>query len=82
MKERDLTFFRPLWRRVAVTAVCVLWALFELKGGDQMWVMITLALCAYAVWMLFIKFPKDLPAAAASPALPAAGKDDDAPSQD
>ena len=59
MKERDITFFRPLWRRVAVTAVCVVWAGLELRHGDQMWILITLGMSAYAIWMFFITFPKE-----------------------
>ncbi len=61
MKDRDVNFFRPLWRRVAVMAVCVVWAGLELYGRDQTWIVITLGLTAYAVWTLFISFPKDAP---------------------
>lgn len=76
MKERDVTFFRPLWRRVAVTAVCVVWAGIELTHGDQMWIMITLGMSAYAIWMFFISFPKE----GATPAPVAESKGDgDAP---
>jgi hypothetical protein len=67
MKDRDVNFFRPLWRRVAVTAVCVTWAGLELFGHDQTWMFITLGLTAYAVWTLFIKFPKDGPVVAGTP---------------
>ena len=58
MKERDLNFFRPLWRRVAVTAVCVVWAGLELWHGEQLWIVITLGLTAYAVWSFFIAFDR------------------------
>ena len=58
MKERDLNFFRPLWRRVAVTAVCVVWAALELWHGEQLWIVITLGLTAYAVWSFFIAFDR------------------------
>ena len=61
MKERDVSFFRPLWRRVAVLAVCLVWAGAELIGHDGTWITITLGLTAYAVWTLFITFPKDSP---------------------
>jgi hypothetical protein len=64
MKDRDVNFFRPLWRRVGVTAVCVIWAGLELWGRDQLWIVITLGLTAYAVWSFFIAFPKDVPAPA------------------
>ncbi|MGN6101377.1 MAG: DUF3329 domain-containing protein [Devosia sp.] len=61
MKERDAAFFRPLWRRVAVTAVCAGWAVLELFGRDPMWIAITVGLTAYSVWSFFISFPKDVP---------------------
>jgi hypothetical protein len=52
------TFFQPLWRRVAVTAICVVWAALELWGRDPTWIMVTLGLVAYCVWTFFIRFPK------------------------
>ena len=61
MKQRDVEWFRPLWRRVAVTAVCVVWAAAELLHGDQTWILITLGLTAYAVWTFFLTFPKPAP---------------------
>ena len=61
MKDRDVAFFRPLWRRVVVTAICIVWAIAELIGHDGLWIAITLGLTAYAVWTLFITFPKDVP---------------------
>ena len=64
MKERDVEWFRPLWRRVLVTAVCVVWAALELWHGDQMWILITVGLSAYAVWIFFLTFPKAAPVVA------------------
>lgn len=61
MKERDVNFFKPLWRRVAVTAVCAVWAALELWHGEQVWILITLGLTAYAVWNFFITFEKSPP---------------------
>jgi len=63
VKERDVNFFRPLWRRVAVTAVCAIWALLELWHGEQVWILITVGLTAYAVWNFFITFEKSPPKA-------------------
>ena len=62
MKARDVSFFRPLWRRIAVTAFCAVWAVIEIIGRDQTWILISLALTAYAGWTFFIAFPKDVPA--------------------
>ena len=74
MKERDVNFFRPLWRRLAVTAVCVVWAGLELWHGEQIWILITLGLSAYSVWNFFIAFPKDVPVSA--PAIESKGGPD------
>lgn len=54
---RDIQWFGPLWRRVALTAVMVVWCGFEWYGGDQFWFLMTLAVIAYIVWKLFINFP-------------------------
>ena len=62
MKTRDVDFFRPLWRRVAVMVVCVVWLLLEIWGKDPTWIVITAGLSAYAMWTFFLKFPKDEPA--------------------
>ena len=78
MKQRDLNFFRPLWRRVAVTAVCVVWTGLELWHGEQLWIVITLGLTAYAVWSFFIAF--DRTPAKAPPAKDDKG-DDNVPPQ-
>jgi 4-hydroxybenzoate polyprenyltransferase len=61
MKQRDVDFFRPMWRRVVVTAICVIWAALEAWHGEETWIVITLGLTAYAVWTFFIAFPKDVP---------------------
>lgn len=57
MKQADLKWFEPLWRRVLVTGICVAWAGFEwFYSGDQLWRWLTLALVGYAVWTFFINF--------------------------
>jgi hypothetical protein len=78
LKDRDIQFFRPLWRRIAVIALCAIWAGFELWHGEQLWIVITLGLTAYAVWAFLITFPKEAPAGAGSRDAPAgASKGDD-----
>jgi hypothetical protein len=64
MKDRDVEWFRPLWRRVLVTAVCVVWAALELWHGEQMWMLITSGLSVYAIWIFFVTFPKTVPVVA------------------
>jgi hypothetical protein len=64
MNEKDTAWFRPLWRRVAVTAVVVLWLGFEvLYGHDQLWMGIAGVALVYCVWNFFLRFPKDVPPA-------------------
>ena len=47
-------WFRPLWRRVAVTAVCVAWAVFETVYGETPWDWIAFGAVGFAVWSLFL----------------------------
>ena len=49
-------FYRPLWIRVTVTAVCVLWALFEFINGSPVWGMIFLGLGIYCAYQFFWVF--------------------------
>ena len=61
MKDAEHLFFRPLWRRIAVVAVCVAWSGLELWGGQGVWLAIALAATAYAVWTFLISY-KEPPA--------------------
>ena len=59
MNERDAAFFRPLWRRVLVTAILVLWFGYEtFFSHDTLWIAISGAGLAYCIWNFFLKFPK------------------------
>ena len=63
-----MDFFRPMWRRIAVTAFIAAWFAWEaLWNHDQLWMMITGAALAYAVWNLFIKFDANDKGPAAAP---------------
>ena len=65
LSERDTSFFRPLWIRVLVTAICAGWFGLEvLYSHDQLWMGLTGIATVYCVWNFFIKFPR----AAAAPA--------------
>ncbi|MEQ9041800.1 MAG: hypothetical protein RIE24_26045 [Silicimonas sp.] len=48
--------FRPLWRRVALTASCLLWALFELSNGEAFWAIIFGACGVHLFLQFFVKF--------------------------
>jgi hypothetical protein len=63
LKDKDAEFFRPLWRRVLVTAVVVAWFGYEvLFSKDGLWIAVTSVALVYCVWNLFLRFPKDPPA--------------------
>jgi hypothetical protein len=64
MNQRDADFFRPLWRRVAVTGVVAAWWAYEVFfSHEQMWIAITSVGLLYCAWNFFLRFPKDPPAA-------------------
>ena len=53
MKDSEHPFFRPLWRRAAIVAVCVIWSIIEFATGTPFWGMIALGFAGYAVWQFF-----------------------------
>ncbi|OBQ67439.1 DUF3329 domain-containing protein [Mesorhizobium erdmanii] len=53
MKDYEHPFFRPLWRRVTVVAVCVIWSGIEFATGTPFWGVIALGFAGYAVWQFF-----------------------------
>jgi hypothetical protein len=62
MNERDTEWFRPLWRRVAVTAFCGVWAGWEwLFTLDPLWKWIALAAFGFAIWTFFVTFDRGAP---------------------
>jgi hypothetical protein len=67
-KEQQHPFYRPLWRRVAITAVVALWLAFEIyQGASGLWVAIAAGMLVYAVYTFFITWPKDAPTGDAGP---------------
>jgi hypothetical protein len=52
--DADHPFFRPLWRRVAVVAVCLVWALVEFLGGAPFWGILFGALGLWAGYEFFL----------------------------
>lgn len=58
-KDQEHPFFRPLWRRVAIVVLLVLWSAYELiYTRESLWMVISLGALAYAVWTFLITFPK------------------------
>lgn len=61
MKDEEVKWFRPLWLRVLVTALIAVWFCYEIFiSHETVWMVVTGAALAYAVWNLFIKFDASL----------------------
>lgn len=54
MKSDD--FFRPLWLRAAIVAVCAIWAVFEWVNGETGWAVMAGAVTLYGVWSFLIAY--------------------------
>ena len=68
LKSRDADWFRPLWRRVAVTAFLAVWLAWEiLWNRDTFWSVLVGAALAYSLYNFFIAFPKAEPPAEVAP---------------
>ena len=66
LKQSDVNFFRPLWIRILVTAVCVAWFAAEaIFSRDPLWLTITGGAIAYCIWNFFLRW-KDVPATPAA----------------
>lgn len=57
--DTDHPFFRPVWVRILVVAVCLGWAVLEFVTGAPFWGVIFGGLGAYAVWGFFFDFDPD-----------------------
>lgn len=49
--DPDHPFFRPVWVRVAVVGLALLWAVVELVFGSPGWAMLFAAAGLYALWV-------------------------------
>ncbi|MBB4063283.1 DUF3329 domain-containing protein [Gellertiella hungarica] len=58
-------FYRPLWVRLLVVAICAVWFVVELVIGSPFFMVIMGALTVYTAWVLVIRFPRDGEASAA-----------------
>lgn len=59
MKETEVQFFRPLWRRLLLLSSALLWSLTEFMVGSHPWLLGSLALTAYIIWRYLLCFPAD-----------------------
>jgi hypothetical protein len=54
--DADHPFFRPLWRRIAVFVVCLVWAELEFFGGSQNLGVIALGFAGYAAYAYLFRY--------------------------
>lgn len=48
--------FRPAWRRVALTAFCLIWAIVEFRNGSTGWALLFGACGLHLFVQFFVKF--------------------------
>lgn len=59
-REQQHPFYKPLWRRIAIVAVIVLWLGFELyQESGGLWVGLAAAMLAYAIYTFFLTWPRE-----------------------
>ena len=56
--EQSSPFYRPLWRRIALTLFVALWLAYEVYNGSGLWTGIAAAMLCYALWIFFLSWPK------------------------
>jgi hypothetical protein len=49
-------FYRPLWRRVAIVALCLGWGVYEFVSGSPFWGVLFVALGLFCAWQFFVAF--------------------------
>lgn len=62
LKLLDLShpFFKPLWRRIAIVAICIIWAVVEFVYGIPLLGTLFAGLGALCIWQFFFDFnPRD-----------------------
>ena len=53
----DHPFYRPLWRRMAIVATTLLWAVFELLWvKDGFWPILASATFLYSIWAFLLNY--------------------------
>lgn len=52
-------FYRPLWVRLLVVAICAVWFVVELVFGSPFFMVIMGALTVYTLLVLIIRFPRE-----------------------
>lgn len=74
-------FYRPLWVRVAVVAVCASWFAVEAYVGASFWLVIVGALAVYSAYVLLYRYDSTIAAAEAEEAARAEAAEAEQPPQ-
>lgn len=62
LKQNDVNWFRPLWRRVAVVVFLAVWLAWEaLFTHEALWITLVGAALLYSLYNFFYAFPKEDP---------------------
>ncbi|WEZ82847.1 hypothetical protein P6U16_17940 [Rhizobium sp. 32-5/1] len=59
--DPDHPFYRPLWIRLLIIALCAFWTAVEFRNSENTWGMIFLAVTTYTACTLLIFFKPKLP---------------------
>lgn len=49
-------FYRPLWIRVVIVAVCLFWAVVEFTNGNGVWAMLFAGAGVYCIWVFLVTY--------------------------
>ncbi|MBO9098423.1 MULTISPECIES: hypothetical protein [unclassified Rhizobium] len=49
-------FYRPIYVRIGIVALCLGWAIIEATFGEPIWSMAIGAVGAYAAWVLLLNY--------------------------
>jgi hypothetical protein len=61
------SFYRPLWIRLAIVAVCFGWAIVEVTTGEPFWAILVGALGVYSAYKLLLTFTPQAPEVPTAP---------------
>jgi uncharacterized membrane protein len=56
MFDLDDPLYRRLWVRIAIVAVCLVWAAVEFYNGQLFWGGLFVLVGGYAAWRFFVVF--------------------------
>jgi len=60
--DLQIPFFIPVWRRIILVSICLVWAGVEFVSGASFWGILFTGLGALAAWQLFFDgWPENAP---------------------